>query len=594
MARFRPQPEHLPDGASSEHPVFEPLPTIPAPTPRPDQRIQQFPAAGHQAGHAANRQTGHAANRPAAQAPPSGDTPPPRSRREALEHPHDKRQHHAHDKHDQRGRHATRRGQNGNAVLAWTLLGSLIPGTGLIAAGRKVTGWLVLLTTLALLGGAVALVLFGDPVNLVLEVLGRSHGFLILAGSIAVLVVAWAALVLGTNASLRRFASLSVPHRALSTVLVAMLIALVAVPATAYGLIIRDTLQGVFSSDTTSTLSGSRPNVAKADPWAGTARVNVLLIGSDAGADRTGIRPDTLILASINTRSGDTVLISLPRNLQRVPFPPGTQQSAQYPGGFDCYDANGVAQCLLNALWTFGEEHWKIYYPDEPDAFHAGLRATSEGVEQITGQPVDQYAMVNLRGFMQMVNAIGGITVNVRERLPIGGNSSYHVATGGWIEAGNNQHLDGYHALWYARSRWSTDDYDRMRRQRCVIGAVVKQASPARVAVAFPQIAAAAKDNIITSVPLGDLSAWVQLADRVKQGPGIRSLTFTSSVINPSDPDIEKMRELTLKAITTEPGASPSATSSPSPSSPSSKPSRSPSPSSTPDSTTAQNVSDVC
>ena len=106
-----------------------------------------------------------------------------------------------------------------------------------------------------------------------------------------------------------------------------------------------------------------------------------------------------------------------------MPFPPGTRQAAEYPYGFDCVDANGVPQCLLNALWTFGEEHWKNYYPDEPDAFHAGLRATSEAVEQVTGLPVDQYAMLNLRGFMQFVNAIGGITVNVHQRLPIGGSS---------------------------------------------------------------------------------------------------------------------------------------------------------------------------
>src|SRR5690606_24237378 len=98
-----------------------------------------------------------------------------------------------------------------------------------------------------------------------------------------------------------------------------------------------------------------------------------------------------------------------------------------------------------------------------------------------------------------------------------------------WLEPGR-QRLDGYHALWYARSRWSTTDYDRMRRQRCVIGAFVDQLDPFRVAVRFPEVAATLKDNLQTSVPLQDVDAWVVLADRVKR-THLRSLAFTDQVI---------------------------------------------------------------
>ena len=302
----------------------------------------------------------------------------------------------------------------------------------------------------------------------------------------------------------------------------------------------------------------------------------MLLIGSDAGADRKGIRPDTMILASIDTQNGETVLFSLPRNLQHVPFPPNTPQAAANPYGFYCINqSNGVnTECLMNSLWTYGEEHWKQYYADQPTAYDAGLKATKDGVEQVTGLQIDQYAMLNLRGFMQFVDAVGGITVNVKERLPIGGSSENRVASG-WIEPGR-QHLDGYKALWYARSRWSTSDYSRMTRQRCVIGAVVNQADPVAVAAAFPRIAVAAKTNITTDIPLAAIPAWLDLSLRVKKAH-VRSLPFTDAVIDTTNPDIAKMRDLVQKAITEPVAASPSASPSaaPSPTStkkPSSKP----------------------
>lgn len=64
----------------------------------------------------------------------------------------------------------------------------------------------------------------------------------------------------------------------------------------------------------------------------------------------------------------------------------------------------------------------------------------------MTGLKVDTYVMLNLNGFKDFVDALDGVTVDVHERLPIGGNSKTMVATGGYIEIGDNQKLDGYHA----------------------------------------------------------------------------------------------------------------------------------------------------
>ncbi len=507
-----------------------------------------------------------------------------------------------------RGRHASGRGQNFAGVVGWTILGALVPGSGLIAAGRRGTGALLLaLQTAALSAAATYVVLAirahpsakgGGPLAaltaLFLPLVTRPNVMQFLVIGIAVLFVVWASVLLASHFALRRYATLTMRHQVLCTLLVAALLALGGLPTFQALISVDSTRNALVAMTRGGHSSVNGPKAAQADPWAGTKRVNVLLVGSDAGADRKGIRPDSLTLASIDTQTGATTLFSLPRNLQRVPFPPGTPMQAAYPNGFYCTDERGNnLNCLLNGFWTFGEDHWKEYYPTAPTSYDAGLTATRQAVEQITGLPVDQYAMVNLRGFMQFVDAIGGLTLNVYERLPIGGSSENHVATG-WIEPGMNQRMDGYRSLWYARSRWSTSDYSRMSRQRCVIAAVKEQASPAKVALAFPQIMLTAKDNVITDIPLDDIPAWVTLTDKVKNAK-VKSLPFTDAVINTVHPNIDEIRQLVQDAIaSTAAPAAPSPTpgaATPSPKASASSGNGAPS---TKDASQAQDVNQVC
>jgi LCP family protein required for cell wall assembly len=266
-----------------------------------------------------------------------------------------------------------------------------------------------------------------------------------------------------------------------------------------------------------------------------------------------------MIVASINTKSGDAVLFSLPRNLERAPFPAGTPGNLAWPEGFNCGD-----ECLLNAVWTWGSTNAGY----KKESKNPGLRATQDAIEGVTGLKIDTYAMLNLKGFAQFINAIGGLRVNVDERLPIGGNSEHPEQTSGYIEKGKNQKLDGYETLWFARSRWSTNDFDRMRRQRCVIGGVVSQSDPVKLALAFPKIAAAAKNNISTGIPQKDLEAWVELSTKVK-GASVRSLPFTDQVIQSRvNPDFDQIRLLVKNALkpvkkaTPKPAATPDASAS--------------------------------
>lgn len=490
---------------------------------------------------------------------------------------------------DARGRHATTYGQNFGGVVLWTLVGSFVPGTGLMVSGRRTLGWFVLLANLVVVGGVVGAVWFAGLSGLV--AFAAAPGRIVLAaGALLVVVLFWALVVLGSHVSVRRYAHLTVTQRVLSSALVLAVVGVVLVPASRaldYSLIYRDATSSIFGAEGVS--DSKKPNAAKKDPWADIPRINVLLLGSDAGSNRTGIRTDTVILASIDTKTGRAVLFSLPRNLQGVPFPAGTQQAADYPAGYRCPDQS----CMLNALWMFGENNWKTYYPKARSAREAGYTAVKQGVEEALGVSVDTYAMVDMKGLEQFIDAIGGVTVNVEKDLAIGGA---HDGSGrvlqypvSYLKPGI-QHLDGHYAQWYARSRFNTDDYDRMRRQRCLIGYTLDQSDPMTVLRAFPGIAKAAKDNMRVGIEANQLAPWAELALRVQKG-GVESLTFTSKVISSGDPDFALIQQKVQEALTApDPKPRASASASPTPS----RTKKPTDPAKDTDETKANSLKDVC
>ena len=513
---------------------------------------------------------------------------------------------------DRRGRHATQLDAGFGRVVGGTILGTLIPGAGLIMAGQTVAGWTVLITflvLLAILGGTV--VGSGNVVQtLATRVLDPQFLFTAAVAAVGVAVV-MLILVLWTHSALRRHAVLTSGQRAFAALLVLSLLALVGAPlgkAASYAMIQRSVLTSVFQDpNATKPTTSAIPQTAAPDPWAKVPRVNVLLIGSDAGADRDGLRPDSMVLASIDTKTGNSILYSIPRNLVRAPFPEGSQGAHAWPYGFGPVGSSSQSSCGANLQFCWINAVWQTAISPEAKPYFAGeknpgLTATKQVVEGVIGLHVDYYAMLDLKGFKDFVNAIGGVVVNVHERLPIGGNSTYHVATGGWIEPGANQRLDGYHALWFARSRWSTSDYDRMRRQRCVIAAASSQADLLKLAKGFPTLARSIKSNLQTDIPLSELSAWVQLGMKVKQAR-VSSLPITPEVYGKyTDPDYDKIHELVqsnlaasvkpkVKASTT-PAATTKATTTTSKKKKSSKTTSATTPTENP--LEAQDVRDVC
>ncbi|MPZ60759.1 MAG: LytR family transcriptional regulator [Propionibacteriales bacterium] len=264
-------------------------------------------------------------------------------------------------------------------------------------------------------------------------------------------------------------------------------------------------------------------------------RYNVLLLGGDAGAGREGMRPDSITVASVDEETGRTVLFGLPRNLEDVPFPEDTPMHDAFPDGFDC------DECYINSLYTWATDHERRFPDDVGDV---GAWATKRAVEEITGLKINYYAMVDLRGFQKLVDAVGGVTLAVPERIPIGGVGAPIT---GWIEPGR-RHLDGFETLWFARSRATSDDYARMARQKCVMNAMLTQLSPMKVLTNFQEIADAGRQVVTTDVPAQELNELLDLARTARRLP-VRSVSFVPPKIETYDPDYDEIRDMVDTAV---------------------------------------------
>ncbi|MGV8908756.1 MAG: LCP family protein [Propionicimonas sp.] len=286
-------------------------------------------------------------------------------------------------------------------------------------------------------------------------------------------------------------------------------------------------------------------------------RINVLLLGGDAGADRTGLRPDSMTVASIDAETGKTVLFSLPRNLQHAPFPADSPLHAKYPDGYFCHVKDLADACLLNGVYTLAEQNKKLF----PGVKYPGVEATKSVIEETLGLKINYWAMIDLKGFEKLINAVGGIRLDIGKRVPIG---SLHGPKGvyDWIEPGKNVKLDGFHALWFARSREYSTDYERMLRQKCVMNAMLKQLNPTTVLTKFQSIADAGEQIVATNLPSSEIGTVLDLAVKGKS-QSMGSVSFTPPLIVPMDPDFAKIRRVVAdKIAASEQASTPSATAS--------------------------------
>jgi LCP family protein required for cell wall assembly len=425
----------------------------------------------------------------------------------------------------------------------------MIPGSGYLFAKRKLAGWIVLLGWVAVLGSVAFY--FGHDLDLaaartrLVDVAFQPTLLRVLAAVVAVLLLVWL-FVVWTSYRLIRPRERPRWHTVvgnLAVIVFCVIFALPVVRAAQYAVATADFVTVVFDDNEVATTP--RYEVTAEDPWDGRERVNVLLLGGDGGEGREGVRTDSMILLSIDTHTGKAVTFSLPRNMANAQFPEDSALHDTYPYGFSNGDpASG--EYMLNAV-----------YRNVP-ALHPGIlgKSSNEGADAIKqavegslGIPVEYYVLVNLEGFKEVVDAIGGVTVNVNEPIAIGGNTDAGIPPDDYLDPGPDQHLNGFEALWFARGRWGSDDYERMERQRCMVDAIIGAADPGSLLLRYLDLLKAGEEIVYTDIPRELASAFVELALRVKDAK-VKSVVFRSSEeFSSADPDFVWMQDLVERAI---------------------------------------------
>jgi LCP family protein required for cell wall assembly len=285
----------------------------------------------------------------------------------------------------------------------------------------------------------------------------------------------------------------------------------------------RDGLGGI-PGETPLPIPSDQPDVR------GGERVNVLLVGIDAAPGRDHSLTDTMLVVSLDPRGGRSAMISVPRDMYGTPLPDGREYNSK-----------------LNSLMS--------YAAARPAEFPAGGVGTlKQAIGELLGIRIHYFAAINLLGFKQAVDAIGGVDINVERTI---NDPTYNNEFGdreGFYLTPGLHHLDGHLALAFVRSRKGIGDNDftRADRQQQLLAAVREKLTAGNLMLALPGLLDAVKNTISTDVPesrLPDLAAAVQEADMgdleriVLQPPNFVTASSSPTAGYILVPDLELIRE---------------------------------------------------
>ena len=242
---------------------------------------------------------------------------------------------------------------------------------------------------------------------------------------------------------------------------------------------------------------------------------NFLVIGIDTRATSGGLNTDTIMEVSYNYDTNNLVMISVPRDL-----------TVEIGEGSDWYNK-------INAVYAFGEQRKE----------GSGISELQKTVETVTGTEIQYYAMVNYEAFVSIIDAVGGIDVNVEDPFTDtcypadkGDTGSYVTccvdSCGLWKTVSFKkgvQTMDGKTALEYSRSRHSSSDYARAARQQQVLLALKDKIISSETLTspkAIMNIIASVADNVkLSEFTISDIQAALNLAKNFSQNNG-KSYSF--------------------------------------------------------------------
>lgn len=436
---------------------------------------------------------------------------------------------------------------------AWWLviLNLVFPGSVQALAGNKRLGKIGMGATLVLIAFVVLAMIVGSLWPTAFFFLG-TWGPSLFVGQMALIAYGLLWIVL-TFDTLRLIRVVKAKPKARPWIAGVAVVALVGLSGTAF---YAANLAGGFNS-ALGKIFVSGPTEPPSDGY-----YNFLLLGGDSGEDREGLRTDTAQVVSINAKTGQTTVIGLPRDLQDVPFSAGSPMLKYYPNGYSQDSSDYCTRwACLNTVYVDGELDHPGAYPDaKKQGSSPGIEAMRDAAEGITGLTIQYSVLVDMQGMSNLVDALGGVDINVTERVAIATPDVPASQVAEWINVGQ-QRLDGYHAMMFARSRWGgLGDYDRMARQQQLQQAMLQQMNPATVLAKFQDIAKAGSQVMKTTVPQSMLGYFVELGLKAKSLPLIRIELTPNNEAFPVDteyPDYKAIQKY-INGVLHPPSASPS------------------------------------
>jgi len=222
----------------------------------------------------------------------------------------------------------------------------------------------------------------------------------------------------------------------------------------------------------------------------------ILVLGTDRRPGETGpVRSDTLLLVAIRPETPKVALLSIPRDLY--------------------LDIPGYGQNRVNTALFFG-----------------GPALAKQTIAANFGVPVDRWVQVDFSGFRALVDAAGGVDIDVPRRIVDNAYPTENYGTMRIEIPAGHQHMDGETALRYVRTRHDASDFERAARQQQVVLALAKRLLEPSAWPRWPQVAIAFNQAVETDVRPWDVLLIMPALVRV--GPdGIRHYVISEEMTTP-------------------------------------------------------------
>lgn len=443
------------------------------------------------------------------------------------------------------------------------ILNAIFPGLGHLVAGARRAAFVLALPVLALVVVVALAAIVEGPKTLAARFLDPNV--------LLVLIVVQAALLVWRLVALGAVARLAPIRRSGPTVLAAVIALVIVIGPSVYAANVtvaaRDTALAVFQpvdsggawvpettpppvepSDPDFAVTSPSPSASESaapsespSPTPAIPRVNVLLIGMDSGAGRTTALTDTMIVASLDPVGKTVSMASIARDTVDVPLPDGRSYRGK-----------------INSLVSYVRWH-----PDKFPGAKDGQSVLAAAIGQLLDLKIDYWAQINLSGFVHVVDAVGGVNINVTDGFCDAHYNEYGID--GFSISPGYYHFNGYQALAYARVRKAAgeNDFKRAGRQQEVIAALRDRMVEGAFLEDPAKFLRSLGETVLTNIPPSFIADWIDVASQVTRKDVYRIVLAHPYVKSGYDdrgsiqiPNIALIRK-TAAALFTQPGVVP-------------------------------------